>query len=618
VIVFLTTSRHGYTVEQYRARVPGPIADRIASLSYREAADLPPRSGSTYVFTDFDRLTPPARAAAVRLADRYAATDGVAMLNHPSRSMRRYELLRTLEAAGINRFGAWRLDEGRRPRRYPVFIREEDRHDAPDPTLIVDDDGWDRAVAAVEQAGLCRERMLAVEYLDTRDADGIWRKYGAFRIGDAIVAGHVDHARQWLVKDTDLVDPGTVAAEVAFIEDNPYADQLRRAFDLARIEFGRADFAVVDGRIQVWEINVNPTIASEASQMASRRAVAEVYFPRIGRAFEALMADRPAATRGTRAAARPAPATPVHILTTASHADTILPLLARAAPETVERIRPLAYERVLAGADPPPGVSVFADIDRLGENQTAAARALHRRLLDGGSRCLNHPTRSMRRYELIRTLRARGLSAWDAVRLTEARRPSRFPVFLRHEDRHNGAISTLIHDAATLDRVIAQVERRNDVRDSVLVVEFEDTRGADGLYRKYSAYRIGDAILPREVQVCVDPLDKKRGPEAFTPAALEAERVYLETNPHADRLRPIFELARIDYGRIDYALHADGRLVVWEINTNPDLTLRVPDGPDLAWRTALRDRLLTDALIALADAPPETANGAGGLPPAPS
>ncbi len=58
-----------------------------------------------------------------------------------------------------------------------------------------------------------------------------------------------------------------------------------------------------------------------------------------------------------------------------------------------------------------------------------------------------------------------------------------------------------------------------------------------------------------------------------TPELLEKERRYFETNPHERELRKIFRLARIDYGKIDYAVLGD-RLQVWEINTNPRIFTR--------------------------------------------
>jgi hypothetical protein len=64
------------------------------------------------------------------------------------------------------------------------------------------------------------------------------------------------------------------------------------------------------------------------------------------------------------------------------------------------------------------------------------------------------------------------------------------------------------------------------------------------------------------------------------PEHLKRERAYLEENPHAEALRRVFALARVDYGRIDYSLRSDG-IEVWEINTHPILpTAQSHGGPE--------------------------------------
>ena len=40
-------------------------------------------------------------------------------------------------------------------------------------------------------------------------------------------------------------------------------DVIRRAFDIARIDFGRVDFSIVNGRVEIYEINTNPTLYNE-------------------------------------------------------------------------------------------------------------------------------------------------------------------------------------------------------------------------------------------------------------------------------------------------------------------------------------------------------------------
>jgi hypothetical protein len=63
---------------------------------------------------------------------------------------------------------------------------------------------------------------------------------------------------------------------------------LREIFRLARIEYGRMDYALLGGRLQVWEINTNPTIATPGSEMGPRAAAKRLVRERMVTAFEAL------------------------------------------------------------------------------------------------------------------------------------------------------------------------------------------------------------------------------------------------------------------------------------------------------------------------------------------
>jgi len=54
----------------------------------------------------------------------------------------------------------------------------------------------------------------------------------------------------------------------------------------------------------------------------------------------------------------------------------------------------------------------------------------------------------------------------------------------------------------------------------------------------------------------------------MTPSLMAEELDYVVDNPHENNLQRIFELARADFGRIDYGF-SEGRLVTFEINSNP-------------------------------------------------
>lgn len=102
------------------------------------------------------------------------------------------------------------------------------------------------------------------------------------------------------------------------------------------------------------------------------------------------------------------------------------------------------------------------------------------------------------------------------------------------------------------------------------------TRRGMESFRKYSACRIGDRIVPLHIMFgrqwmvkSVEPEHEAALSDAERRAEIEEERRYVEENAHEEPLREVFRLARIEYGRIDYAVGADAGIQVWEINTNP-------------------------------------------------
>lgn len=248
-------------MRDYLASWGRPLASRVVPLTYDDVFAAPLLRAATYVFADLERLAPAAAARAARLHDALAAR-GFRMLNHPTRSLRRYHLLRALAARGTNRFAVYRVGEA--VACFPVFVRVENDHEGSRTALLPDRAALTAAITALERAGVARDRLLVTEFCDTADARGIYRKYSAFVIGDRIVPRHVFYSRCWMVKLPDLVDDDLLAEERAYVESNPHQDQLRAIFGLAGLEWGRIDYGLLDGALQVWEINTNPQIMSFA------------------------------------------------------------------------------------------------------------------------------------------------------------------------------------------------------------------------------------------------------------------------------------------------------------------------------------------------------------------
>src|SRR5690606_31029109 len=73
-----------------------------------------------------------------------------------------------------------------------------------------------------------------------------------------------------------------LAEDRRFRRRNPHRAELRQVFDLAHVDFGRADYGMYEGRLQIWEINTNPTVlaprdAYDGDQLRLRQWFAHTY-----------------------------------------------------------------------------------------------------------------------------------------------------------------------------------------------------------------------------------------------------------------------------------------------------------------------------------------------------
>jgi hypothetical protein len=263
MLYYVTREQHSYTIDRLLASFTGEWLPRpafIRTISYETLFDLKRAPIASYVFTDLDRLTGFEIDAATEIAAAVAAADpGIRIWNWPNRTLARYPLLRRLYETGINTFNVWRLDEERVPTAYPVFIRREQDALGPESGLLYNESEFHAAVTALLQSGMGLTGRIAVQYISSQDDNGLHRKYGAFRFGDRIVPQHLMASDSWIVKRAlTKRAPALVEEERRFVSDNPHADQLMRIFDLAKIDFGRADYCISNGRIQIFEINTNP------------------------------------------------------------------------------------------------------------------------------------------------------------------------------------------------------------------------------------------------------------------------------------------------------------------------------------------------------------------------
>lgn len=261
MLIFLLSVGHDYTIDRLLMPDVAGSGLEVAALTYEAAFARTSLRRATYVFTDFERMYP----WEVRLAGhlhRALRRAGCKVVNDPARAMAKFQLLRALHRAGINRFTTYRGDDFPEPARYPVFIRIESDHSQIIHDLIPDAEGLDKALQRVVAHGIPLRGLLVTEYCAEPIAPGLFRRYGTFRIGDRFIPEGMVLQKNWAVKH-GFSDPANAQyhpMELEFVKENKYVDTVRRAFELANLEYGRADIGIVEGQPQIYEINSSPNL----------------------------------------------------------------------------------------------------------------------------------------------------------------------------------------------------------------------------------------------------------------------------------------------------------------------------------------------------------------------
>lgn len=290
MIVYFAKRGFEFTVRVYFETWGRDLTAGLEVVRYEELPDRRALPAGTYVFADLERLEPAERAMAGELRRQLASSvPAERLLNDPARTLRRYELLELLADRGINRFRAHRLSESLELPAAPSFLRDEAQHVGPLSPVLRDRRDLERALARAFWFGHDPAQLLLVEFCDTRGPDDVYRKYSAFVVGDRILPREVEFSHRWHQQDIDLVDPRFVVEERTYLEANPHAALLLEIARLAGIDYGRFDYGLRDGGIQVWEVNTNPIVARAPADYAPAHVDNHRFFAAgIGRAFEAI------------------------------------------------------------------------------------------------------------------------------------------------------------------------------------------------------------------------------------------------------------------------------------------------------------------------------------------
>ena len=260
-IYYISKKEHAYTMNIYLQDWGKGLENKIELLAYEdifaEEAFIP----GVYIFTDVDRLTNAQMKLVSGIWNQLNSDKtGFLTLNHPAKTMDRYRLLKKLYEKGINSFDVFKLNEFKLPIKKPVFIRTIQDHTGSFTQLIDNDSDYNEIIGTILTKGYNPADLMIVEYCETLSTQGLYKKYSAFVIGDLVIPRHLIFSENWILKYPDLLEPKLLEEENEYLKNNPHEKEILEVFKLSNTEYGRIDYSIPDGKLEVWEINTNPII----------------------------------------------------------------------------------------------------------------------------------------------------------------------------------------------------------------------------------------------------------------------------------------------------------------------------------------------------------------------
>jgi hypothetical protein len=282
------------TINRFLSKCGSPLASFLKPLYYEDIPYRKQLPAGTYIFSDIERLPSDIMAQAIDMADMLEAA-GNTVYNHPARALGRYDLLENLRQANINDFAIHRLADvqsGARSPRFPVFLRRENDHKGSMSEPVRTMDELKKTVRESLESGIPVGDLIVVEWCDVLSEDGQFRKYSSFMVGDYFVPGTLVFSNNWITKYPDVLNEANVAEEREYLTaaPHPHENLVRDVFKRANIQYGRIDYGIKDGKIQVWEINSNPTIVRKFNP-ALRLPILLPTFEAINNAFRDIEAS---------------------------------------------------------------------------------------------------------------------------------------------------------------------------------------------------------------------------------------------------------------------------------------------------------------------------------------
>lgn len=260
-MIFYVVPRVEDLFYEYLETWGAPLTSRLRVLHYEDRPRPEQAQPGTYILASIDRLRGRRLRRVLDWSDGLASRADMRVWNPPRETLTRAVLLDRLWREGLNEFRAVSVGADLSSLRYPVFVREAHTHRGALSPLLHHERDVHAWIGRAVLTGIRAADLLVVEFCDTADVDGFYRKYSAFVVGGRILPRSLEYGRAWMLKRNETeFSPAMAREEHDYVRTNPYGSQLAAVAKIARVDFGRIDYAVKAGRVQTWEVNLNPTI----------------------------------------------------------------------------------------------------------------------------------------------------------------------------------------------------------------------------------------------------------------------------------------------------------------------------------------------------------------------
>ena len=261
MIHFLVPAAHSSLIGDYLDVFGAPLQEKIRVAHYEDLVNRKEFARGTYVLAALDQLSPGFAGWLFEIHQQLKDAEGVRFLNHPKHTLQRFGLLSELSQRGLNEFRAARAGGDGTDLRFPVFLRSERLHEGALSPLLHSEGEIKQAIGRALIQGHKLRELLIIEFCETADDQGYYSKYGAFVVGKRVIPRSLNYGRDWMLKHSQTeFTMAMVHDELDYVTQNPHEEQLLKIFELAQVEYGRMDYSIKNGRVQTWEINLNPTI----------------------------------------------------------------------------------------------------------------------------------------------------------------------------------------------------------------------------------------------------------------------------------------------------------------------------------------------------------------------